>query len=122
MSIPIRGPLSSQNMQRTRKALLASLLVATAVALGYALAAVPNVELMTVTVFIAGYLLGAGAGVLVGMAAIALYSTFNPLGAAPVGAAAESSVGVHRSRYAGVYVDARLPDYDERCGLFVVYK
>lgn len=69
-------------MQRTRKALLASLLIATAVALGYALAGVPNIELMTVTVFVAGYLLGPAVGAAVGAVAIALYSTFNPLGAA----------------------------------------
>lgn len=69
-------------MQRTRKALLACLLVATAVALGYALAGVPNIELMTVSIFVSGYLLGPGLGALSGIVAIALYSTFNPLGAA----------------------------------------
>ena len=69
-------------MYKTRKALLASLLIAAAVALGYALAGVPNVELMTATVFIAGYLLGAGLGAVVGVGAMLLHSTFNPLGMA----------------------------------------
>jgi hypothetical protein len=52
------------------------------VALGFALSGVPNVELMTMTVFIAGHLLGWRAGVVVGGASIAAYSLFNPLGAA----------------------------------------
>ena len=69
-------------MKNTRRALLASLMVAVAVSVGYALAGVPNVELMTITVFIAGYLLGPGLGALVGAVAMLIHSTFNPLGAA----------------------------------------
>ena len=49
-------------MLKTRKAIMASLLIALTVAVGFALAGVPNVELMTITVFIAGYLLGARLG------------------------------------------------------------
>ena len=66
----------------TRKALLASLLTAATVAVGIALAGVPNGELMTLMTFIAGYLLGPGRGAVVGGAAIALHSLFNPLGVA----------------------------------------
>ncbi len=69
-------------MKRTRQTVLASLLVALTVSLGYALAAVPNVELMTITVFLSGYLLGARFGMIVGGASMALHSLFNPLGAA----------------------------------------
>jgi hypothetical protein len=69
-------------MRRTRKTVLASLLVALTVALGYAFAAVPNVELMTISVFLSGYLLGARLGMVVGGVSMALYSLFNPLGAA----------------------------------------
>jgi energy-coupling factor transport system substrate-specific component len=69
-------------MQQTRKALLGSLLTAVAVALGIALSAVPNVELMTLIVFVSGFLIGAAYGMVVGAAAIALHSLFNPLGAA----------------------------------------
>jgi hypothetical protein len=47
-----------------------------------ALSAVPNVELVTLTVFAAGFLLGPAAGAAVGAATAALFSTFNPLGAA----------------------------------------
>ncbi len=52
------------------------------VALGFALSGIPNVELMTMTVFIAGHLLGWRLGATVGAASIAAYSLFNPLGAA----------------------------------------
>ena len=61
---------------------MASLLVAVAVSLGFALSAVPNVELVTVTVFISGFLLGPGFGAGVGAASAVLFSVFNPLGAA----------------------------------------
>ena len=63
-------------MYQTRRALLASLLVAVAVSLGYVLAAVPNVELMTVTVFVSGFLLGPKFGVGIGAASVVLFSVF----------------------------------------------
>jgi hypothetical protein len=69
-------------MKTTRRALLASLLVALAVAAGYALAAVPNVELLTLIVFISGFLLGPGRGAVVGAVAMAGHSLFNIMGAA----------------------------------------
>lgn len=69
-------------MAKTRRVLLASLMVALAVSLGYAMAGVPNVELITTTVFVSGYLLGPRLGAAVGAAAMSLHSAFNPLGAA----------------------------------------
>jgi hypothetical protein len=69
-------------MHSTRKALLASLLICATVVLGQALAGIPNVELMTLAVFVAGYLLGRGLGMVVGAISMALHSFFNPLGAA----------------------------------------
>ena len=69
-------------MHKTRIALLASLLVSVTVALGYALAGVPNIELMTMSVFVSGYLLGWRLGAVVGAASITVHSLFNPLGAA----------------------------------------
>ncbi len=51
-----------------------------AVALGFALAPVPNVELVTFTVFAAGATLGSARGALVGCLAAALYSGLNPAG------------------------------------------
>ncbi|UCG52401.1 MAG: hypothetical protein JSW58_02285 [Candidatus Latescibacterota bacterium] len=61
---------------------MASLLVAAAVSLGYALCGVPNIELMTITIFVSGFLLGVGFGGLIGGLSAALYSMFNPMGAA----------------------------------------
>lgn len=69
-------------MNGTRRAILAGLLVALIVAAGYALAGVPNVELVTLLVFVSGFLLGPGLGAAVGGTAWALHSTLNPLGAA----------------------------------------
>ncbi|MDH3216594.1 MAG: hypothetical protein OEN01_09915 [Candidatus Krumholzibacteria bacterium] len=68
-------------MYRTRKALLASLLISLTVALGLALSGVPNVEVMTITVFVSGYLLGWRLGFVVGATSITVHSLINPLGA-----------------------------------------
>jgi hypothetical protein len=54
--------------------------IALAVALGFLLAAVPNVELMTLTVFLAGAVLGAARGAFVGAASALVFSFMNPLG------------------------------------------
>lgn len=69
-------------MHQTRRVLLTCLLVAVVVTLGYALAGVPNIELMTVAVFVSGFLLGPGLGAVVGAVSAAMFSVFNPLGAA----------------------------------------
>jgi len=68
-------------MHRTRRALLASLLVVAAVSLGFALSAVPNVELLTFVVFLSGFLLGVRYGAVVGALSATLFSMLNPLGA-----------------------------------------
>lgn len=69
-------------MHQTRRVLLACLLVAVVVTLGYALAGVPNIELMTVAVFVSGFLLGPSLGAAVGAVSAAMFSMFNPFGAA----------------------------------------
>jgi hypothetical protein len=58
----------------------ASLFVALAVALGYLLVSVPNVELITFTVFASGVALGLWRGALVGAVSMAIYSGANPVG------------------------------------------
>lgn len=65
-----------------KKITLMGAFVALAVTLGYALITVPNVELVTATIFIAGYILGIREGFLVGLVAEALYSGLNPYGMA----------------------------------------
>ncbi|MFH1755006.1 MAG: hypothetical protein ABIA59_04820 [Candidatus Latescibacterota bacterium] len=47
---------------------------------GYVLAGVPNIELMTVTIFLSGYLLGIRFGILIGTSSAAVHALFNPLG------------------------------------------
>jgi len=76
--------LSSERPQMTtsKKIALAGLLSSLAVALGFLLSAVPNVELMTLTVFVAGALLGVRGGALVGVVSMFIYSIANPMGAA----------------------------------------
>jgi len=59
---------------------LVAVFVGLAAALGFALAPVPNVELVTFTVFAAGATLGRARGALVGALTAALYSGLNPAG------------------------------------------
>jgi hypothetical protein len=58
----------------------AAMLIALAVALGWLLATVPNVEAISAVSFFSGYLLGAGMGAVVGGASILVFSVLNPLG------------------------------------------
>jgi hypothetical protein len=69
-------------MKRTRALLLSALLTALVFVVGQALAGVPNVELVTLLVFLAGYLLGPVGGMVVGAAGMAAHSLFNVMGAA----------------------------------------
>jgi hypothetical protein len=69
-------------MNRTRRATLAGLLIALIVAAGYSLAGVPNVELVTLLIFVSGFLIGPRLGAAVGAASWGLYSALNPMGAA----------------------------------------
>jgi hypothetical protein len=69
--------------RRERTVILAALFVALSVALGFLLAGVPNVELKTLTVFMAGAFCGARLGCAVGALSILVHSLFNPLGPAP---------------------------------------
>ncbi len=67
-------------LSRARPVAATAILIALAVALGFLLAPVPNVELVTLSVFVSGVLLGPGRGFLVGAVAMALYSGFSPNG------------------------------------------
>ena len=62
----------------------AGIFIGTGVALGYLLAAIPNVELVTATIFLSGYLLGKSGGSLVGVLTFGIYSTLNPYGMPPL--------------------------------------
>ena len=65
---------------RARSVATAAVFVALAVALGHLLAYVPNIELVTFTVFAAGVALGKWRGAAIGATAMALYSAFSPFG------------------------------------------
>jgi hypothetical protein len=65
---------------RIRKLITGANLVAVGIAVGYLLAAVPNVEGISAVSFFAGYRLGAKWGALVGGLTIGVFSLFNPLG------------------------------------------
>lgn len=72
-------------MQKTRlnkTIILSALLVALAVAIGYLFVFVPNVEMITATVFVAGMVVGPLFGMLVGAIAELIFSLLNPVGAA----------------------------------------
>jgi len=67
---------------RVRRLILAAIFMALALAGGLAFFAVPGLELMTATVFLAGFMLGMTRGFVVGGIAEFLYTFFNPLGPA----------------------------------------
>lgn len=73
-----RGILS--RLSGTRSVSATAIFIALAVALGFLLAPVPNVELVTLAVFVSGVVLGPARGALVGAVAMALYSGFSPNG------------------------------------------
>ena len=58
----------------------AAIFCAMAIAVGYSLMMVPNIELITVTIFLSGLILNAFWGALVGLVAMGIYSGLNPLG------------------------------------------
>jgi uncharacterized membrane protein len=64
----------------TNRTALTAIFAALAAALGFLLIGVPNVELLTFTVFAAGVVLGRLRGTLVGILGMALYSGANPYG------------------------------------------
>ena len=53
---------------------------ATAIGLGFVFLIIPNVEFITVTIFLSGFYLGSKYGALVGGVSIMVYSILNPMG------------------------------------------
>ena len=58
----------------------AAIFTSTAVGLGFIFMLIPNVEFISITVFLSGLTLGSLLGLLVGATSMLIYSTFNPLG------------------------------------------
>ncbi|HZM14905.1 MAG TPA: hypothetical protein VFE28_02780 [Candidatus Krumholzibacteria bacterium] len=68
----------------TRELIHTALLVSVCVALGYLVAVVPNVELISVAIFTAGTLKGVRRGALIGALAEGIYAGVNPYGVSPL--------------------------------------
>ena len=66
---------------RQKPYILSALLIALCVVIGYIFLYVPNVELLTASVFVSGYLVGPLFGLATGLFAELIFSLFNPLGA-----------------------------------------
>ena len=62
------------------KLVQAAIFAAMAIGLGFMFMLVPNLEFISVTVFLAGMTLGLPYGILVGGTAMMIYSVMNPLG------------------------------------------
>ena len=58
----------------------AAIFSAVAIGMGFSLMLIPNIELITVVVFLSGLYLGIWWGGLVGMTSMAIYSGMNPMG------------------------------------------
>lgn len=67
--------------QRIKQIAQAGIFTGLAVSLGYLLFYIPNVELISSTIFATGWLFGLPVGVCVGGISFAIFSLFNPLGA-----------------------------------------
>ncbi len=76
---------TAEKTRRSRPEYIAygAIIIALAVALGFVLAPVPNIELVTLTLAFGGYLLGGGWGALIGAMGFGLYSMLSPYGIAP---------------------------------------
>jgi hypothetical protein len=94
--------------RRERVVILAALFTALSVALGFLLAGIPNVELMSLTVFMAGFFCGARLGTAVGGISILLFSLLNPLGPAPAPLLAAQIAGFVVIGAAGGLIGPRL--------------
>ncbi len=105
-----RGAFSgmSHSQRGERPIIMAALFTALSVALGFLLAAIPNVELMTVTVFVSGIFCGARLGGIVGMLSIFFHSLLNPLGPAPPPLMAAQVAGFFMIGFAGGLLGPRL--------------
>jgi hypothetical protein len=93
----------------TRDLIRTALLVALCVAVGYLLAGIPNVELLSASVFTSGLLVGARRGALVGLLSEGIYSALNPWGVAPPPLYAAQLLGFACTGAAGGLLRGILP-------------
>ena len=65
---------------KLNKLVRAAIFAALAIGLGFSLLLIPNIELITVTIFISGLTLGPAWGMLIGGTSESIFSSLNPLG------------------------------------------
>lgn len=99
-----------ERTSRIRRLILAAIFMALGLAGGLAFFAVPGLELMTATVFLAGFMLGAARGFIVGGIAEFLYTFFNPLGPAIPPLMLAQIAGMAVSGFAGGCLARLFPD------------
>jgi len=85
-----------------------AVLVALGVGLGYALAWIPNVELVSFTAVLSGFLLGTGYGIFIGALIFLLYSFLSPFGMAPLPLFIAQGIGGAVFGFAGAILKNRL--------------
>ncbi len=72
---------SERSMRMSNKDMaMIGIFSALSVVMGYAFIHVPNIEMISASIFISGYLLGIQKGILVAIIAETTYSAFNPMG------------------------------------------
>lgn len=103
----------------TKKICLIGICIALAVAVGYVFLFIPNVEMITATIFISGYLLGLRNGIFIGAAAEAIFSLTNPYGipSPPLFIAQIISMGF-TGFLGGVFRNIKLTDHIKTCFIF----
>lgn len=67
-------------MNNTKKIAFTGIFIALILAVGYSLVYVPNVELVTMIIFLSGYFMGIKNGLIVGIVGEFLFSALNPFG------------------------------------------
>jgi uncharacterized membrane protein len=92
----------------TRELVHTALLVALCVAVGYLLAGIPNVELLSAAIFTSGVLKGARRGALVGGLAESIYAGLNPYGVSPPPLLAAQILGMSSIGAAGGWLRGLL--------------
>jgi len=65
---------------KIRKISYSGIFIALIMAIGYSLAYIPNLELVTLLIFLAGYFMGMKYGLLIGVVGEFLFSVLNPMG------------------------------------------
>jgi hypothetical protein len=106
MSVAVTG--EGSGVRREREVIRAALFVALSVAFGFLLAAVPNVELMSLSIFLGGVFCGARAGLVVGLLSEFFFSLLNPLGPALPQLFAAQVLGFGLVGFAGGILGRRL--------------